>query len=81
MSEAWLGHYFHKDLQIVKKLLSGFNIYFIFILFYLLFFFLGPHPRHMDVPRLGVESELQPPAYDIATAMRDPNHISDLRHS
>ena len=27
-----------------------------FILFY--FCFLGPHPRHMEVPRLGVESEL-----------------------
>ena len=25
-----------------------------------IFFFLsGPHPRHMEVPRLGVESELQ----------------------
>ena len=26
------------------------------------FCFLGPHPRHMEVPRLGVESELQLPA-------------------
>ena len=26
----------------------------------LLFFFLGPHPRHMEVPRLGGKSELQP---------------------
>ena len=24
----------------------------------LFFSFLGPHPRHMEVPRLGVESEL-----------------------
>ena len=32
---------------------------------YFLFFFvvLGPHPRHMEVPRLGVESELPLPAY------------------
>ena len=22
------------------------------------FFFLGPHPRHMEVPRLGVQAEL-----------------------
>ena len=29
-------------------------------------FFLGPHPRHMEVPRLGVESELQLPAYNTA---------------
>ena len=43
--------------------------------------FLGPHPRHMEVPRLGVESELQQPAYTTATAIRDPNHIHDLHHS
>ena len=33
--------------------------------------FLGPHPRHMEVPMLGVESQLQLPAY--ATAMSDPS--------
>ena len=27
--------------------------------FYLFFVFVGPHPWHMEVPRLGVESELQ----------------------
>ena len=26
--------------------------------FFLCFFFLGPHPRHMEIPRLGVELEL-----------------------
>ena len=36
------------------------------------FFFLGLHPRHMEVPRLGVELELQPLAYTTATAMLDP---------
>ena len=30
--------------------------------------FLGLHLRHTKVPRLGVESELQPPAYTTATA-------------
>ena len=34
------------------------------------FSFLGPHPQHMEVPRLGVESELQLPAYTTATAMQ-----------
>ena len=29
----------------------------------LLIFFLGPHLQHMEVPRPGVESELQLPAY------------------
>jgi len=32
------------------------------------FSFLGPHPQHRDVPRLGVRSELQLPAYTTATA-------------
>ena len=35
----------------------------------------------MEVPRLGVESELQLLAYTAATAMRDPSHICDLHHS
>ena len=35
--------------------------------------FLGPHLRHMEVPRLGAESELQLPAYTTATATRDPS--------
>ena len=37
--------------------------------------------RHMEVPRLRVESELQLPAYTIVTAMQDPSHICDLCHS
>ena len=39
------------------------------ILFF--FFFLGPHPRHMEVPRLGVQLELQLPACARATATPD----------
>ena len=30
----------------------------------------------MKIPRLGIESELQLPAYTTATAMPDPSHIS-----
>ena len=41
--------------------------------------FLGRHPRHMEGPRLGVKSELQPPAY--ATAATDLSRICDLHHS
>ena len=37
---------------------------------YFFFAFLGLHPRHMEVSRRGVESELQVPAY--ATATQDP---------
>ena len=35
----------------------------------------------MDVPRLGVESELQLPAYTTASAAPDPSHICGLHHS
>ena len=35
----------------------------------------------MEVPSLGVESELQPLSYTTATVMRDPSHICDLHHS
>ena len=37
----------------------------------------------MEVPRLGVKSELQLQAYTTATAMamQDPGHICDLHHS
>jgi len=43
--------------------------------------FLGPHPWHMDVPRLGVESKLQLPAHATATAMQDPSRVCNLHHS
>ena len=51
------------------------------VIFFFFFSFLGPHPRHMEVPRLGVESELQLPDCATATAMQDPSLICDLRHS
>ena len=34
----------------------------------------------MDVPRLGVKSELQLPAYIIATAVQDPSCVCNLHH-
>ena len=43
--------------------------------------FLGPHPEHMEVLRLGVQSELLSLAYTTATATRDLSHICDLHHS
>ena len=46
-----------------------------------IFAFLGPHPRHMEVPRLGVESELHLLAYATARATPDPSCICDLHHS
>ena len=53
------------------------------ILLFSFFFFclLGPHPRHRELPRLGVYLELQLPAYATATATPDPSRICHLHHS
>ena len=49
--------------------------------FWFLSVFLGLHPPHMGVPRLGVQSELELLAYTTATAMQDPTRVCDLHHS
>ena len=41
-------------------------------------FFFRPYPPHMEVPRLGVEWELQLPAYTTGTATQDPSGICNL---
>ena len=43
--------------------------------------FSGLHPRHMEVLRLGVQSELQLLAYATATATPDPSPICHLHRS
>jgi len=43
--------------------------------------FLGPHLRHMEVPRLEVKWELQLPACATATAMQDLSCVCGLHHS
>ena len=46
---------------------------FMFSFFFLFFFcLLGLHMQHIEIPRLGVQSELQLPAYSIVTATPDP---------
>ena len=45
------------------------------------FWFLGLHLQHMEFPRLGVESELQLPAYTTAIATLHPSRICNLHHS
>jgi len=40
--------------------------------FFFFFCFLGLYPRHMEVPRLGVQLGLQLLVYTTATAMQDP---------
>ena len=47
-------------------------------LFLFLFCLLGPHPQHMEVPRLEVQLELQLLAYTTVTARPDPSHVCNL---
>ena len=42
---------------------------------------LGSQPRHTEVSRLGVKSELQVLAYTRVTATQDPSYVCDLHHS
>ena len=49
--------------------------------FFSFFVFWGPHLQCMEVPRLGVELELLPPAYARASAMPHLSRICDLHHS
>ena len=50
------------------------NLFFFFV-------FLGLHPWHTEVPKLGVKSELWLLAYITATAMPDQSHVCNLDHS
>ena len=51
------------------------------IYIYIYIYFLGQHPQHLEVPRLGVELQLQLLAYTPAIAVRDPSLVCDLRRS
>ena len=56
-------------------------VLFCFLLFLFFFGFLGLHLQQMEVPRLGVKSELQLLAYATATAMQDLGHVCNLHCS
>ena len=45
------------------------------------FFFFRAYLGHMEVPRLGVQSELLLPAYTTATTTPDPSCACDLHHN
>ena len=68
-----------------KKLKVGNSTSFKFQLFKFLFIcllpFLGLHLQHIEVPRLGVKSELQLLTYTMARATRDTSCVCDLHHS
>ena len=59
-------------------------LYFIYLFICLftylfIYLFLGLHPQHMEVPRLGVKSELQLLTYTTATATQALNPLSEVR--
>ena len=63
-------------------IISGYDVIYIQIpFFFFFFFFLGLYLQHMGTSRLGVESELQLPAFATATAMWDWSCVCDLYHS
>ena len=55
-------------------------VWFLFVCLFV-FAFLGLDLQHLEVLRLGVESELQLLAYTTATATPDPSHVCSLHHS
>ena len=73
------------SLRVTTKYFKLFIIIFVIFvindLWFFFFFFLGPHSQHMEVHRLGVQLELQLPAYTTAAAKPDPSHVCDLHHS
>ena len=67
----------HQILNLLSHQETPSNILF----FFSSFVFLRLHLRHMGVPRLGVESELQQPTYTTATATPHPSCICHLHLS
>ena len=67
--------------RLVSKLWYIYKPMQVFYLIFYFFVFLGPHPWHIEVPRLGAESELQLLAYTTATATPDPNCVCNMHHS
>ena len=50
-------------------------------LIYFIILFLGPYLQHLEIPRLGVELELQLPAHSTARATQNPSRFCDLHNS
>ena len=80
----WESKGSHTCIQVIKptlvELREVLKENFSFAFLFLPFFFLMAVPWHMEVPGLGVDSELHLPAY-ATTATLDPSHICDLHFS
>ena len=65
----------------VRTGFPGYSHIFCLKIYVFIYCFLGPHTWHREVPRLGVEVELQLLAYTTPTARQDLSHICNPRHS
>ena len=70
--------FYFSPLGLCNGFLTGFSAS---ICVFFFFFSLGPHRQHMEVPRLGVEKELQLLAHTTATTMPDLSYVCHLHHS
>jgi len=70
----------YSTISVKMQHLASFGQLFIYSFIYLSAF-LGPHLWHTEVPRLGVQSELQLQAFTTATAMQDLYNVCNLHHS
>ena len=70
---GWVKRICHPEIQI--RYFGILIIWFVFV-----FVFLGPNPQHTELPRLGIESELQLLAYTTSTAMQASGCICGLLH-
>ena len=66
----WVSSLDNCHLCIAPPFFSFLVFWFVFV-----FFFLTAHLKHMEVPRLGVQSELQLPSCTTATAVPDLSFI------
>ena len=78
--DGWLGCGWDINPQGISGARPTVKLIYIYI-YILSFCLLGPLLQHTDVPRLGVESELEPLAYTTATATSDPSRVCHLHHS
>ena len=69
----------HSHLLVYPPYLPSAGWFFVWFFFFSVF--LERHLWHMEVPRIGVESELQPTAYTTAITMGDPSCICNLHRS
>ena len=67
--------------SIVESVVALWSLCWFWGFFCFVFCFLGLHGWHMEVPSLGIESELQLLAYTTAIAMPGPSRLCDLHHS